>query len=320
MKIGLFLALFNQDKFEDALDKAQKLGIDTVEIGTGNYPGDSHCKLDPLLKNADMRKRFLDAVKIRNLEISAFSCHGNMLHPNSKIAESHHKVFEKTILLAGKMGVAVVNNFSGTPGGAPGDKTPNWITCPWPTEYSDAHKWQWEKKIIPYWKKMAKFCENNGVKTGLEMHPGISVYNPESLLRLRSVCGKSIGANFDPSHLFWQGIDPIHAIRALKGAIFHTHAKDTKVYKTNCEVNGVLDTKSYLDEIHRSWLFRTVGYGHGKEFWDDFVSTLRMCGYNGTLSIEHEDSLMSGNEGLKKAVEFLKSVVIREEVGKAWWI
>jgi sugar phosphate isomerase/epimerase len=124
----------------------------------------------------------------------------------------------------------------------------------------------------------------------------------------------------DPSHLFWQGIDPILAVRALKGAIFHVHAKDTRIYESNSRINGVLDTKSYLDEINRSWIFRTVGYGHGRDFWTDFVSTLRMAGYNNTLSIEHEDSLMSGDEGLRKAVAFLKDVVIRENVGKAWWV
>jgi sugar phosphate isomerase/epimerase len=320
MKIGLFSVIFANEKFENTLDKIQKLGLETVEIGTGNYCGDAHCKIDVLLKNSDRRKIFLEAVKNRNLEISAFSCHGNPLHPSPKIANAHHKTFVKTVLLAEKMGVPVVNCFSGTPGAAPGDKTPNWITCPWPTEYSDGHKWQWEKKLIPYWKKMAKYLNDHGVKAGLEMHPGVSVYNTESLLRLRSATGKSVGCNFDPSHLFWQGMNPTVCIRELKDAIVHCHAKDIRVYKANSDKNGVLDTKSYLDEINRSWLFRTVGYGHGMDFWTDFVSTLRLVGYNGTLSIEHEDSLMSGNEGLKKAVEFLKKVVLREDTGKAWWV
>ena len=320
MKIGLLLAIFNKEKFEDALDKAKDLGLDTVEIGAGNYPGDPHCNVELLLKSEDERQTFLDAVKSRGLEISALSCHGNMLHPDPAIADDHHKGFENAVLLAQKLGLDTVNNFSGTPGGGPDDKIPNWITCPWPLDFSDALKWQWEQRIIPYWKKMAEFASDNGVNVALEMHPGMSIYNPETLLRLRNECGESIGCNMDPSHLFWQGIDPIVAIRALQGAIFHVHAKDTKIYAANCDRNGVLDTKSYLDEINRSWIFRTVGYGHGKEFWTDFVSTLRMTGYNGTLSIEHEDSLMSGNEGLTKAVAFLRDVVIREDLDEAWWV
>jgi sugar phosphate isomerase/epimerase len=319
MKTGVFLVVFSQDSFENALDKAKALGLDTVEIGTGNYPGDAHCKPDRLLSDTDGRKRFLDAVQSRGLEISALSCHGNMLHPDPAIARAHDRVFRDTVKLAGELGVQVVANFSGTPGGGPDDKVPNWITCPWPTDYSDALKWQWEEKLIPYWREMSRFCGDHAVKVGLEMHPGICVYNPETLLRLRQAAGENIGANFDPSHLFWQGIDPMAAVRALQGCIYHVHAKDTMIYRASCDVNGVLDTKPYLDEINRSWIFRAVGYGHGKEFWNDLVSTLRMAGYDGTLSIEHEDSLMSGGEGLRKAAAFLNDVVIREDAGKAWW-
>jgi sugar phosphate isomerase/epimerase len=320
MQIGLFVVIFSGEKFEAALDRAVKMGVEAVEIGTGNYPGNAHCKPTELLKSREAQRRLLGAVKSRGLEISALSCHGNMVHPNPKIANAHHQVFEQTLRLAEKLGVGTVVNFSGTPGGAPGDKTPNWITCPWPNDFSDALKWQWEQKLIPYWKKMSKMAAACGVKIALEMHPGMSVYHTESLLRLRSACGKNIGANFDPSHLFWQGIDPVKSVRALKGCIYHVHAKDTKIYTSNSEVNGVLDTKSYVDEINRSWIFRTVGYGHGADFWCDLTSTLRMAGYDGALSIEHEDSLMSGSEGLRKAVAFLKQVLIKEKLGKAWWV
>jgi sugar phosphate isomerase/epimerase len=319
MKIGVFLGVFGRDDLEAALQKAKQLSLDTVEIGTGNYAGEGHCNLKRLLHDKDERDRFLEAISSRGLQLSALSCHGNPVHPNPEIAGPHHQVFEDTVRLAKLLGITVVNNFSGTPGGGPDDRTPNWITCPWPNEYSEALKWQWEQRLIPYWKRMAAFCDDHGVVVGLEMHPGMCVYNPETLLRLRTECGKSIGANFDPSHLFWQAIDPIVAVRELQGAIFHVHAKDTMVYRTNADRNGVLDTKPYLDEARRSWIFRTVGYGHGLEFWNDFVSTLRMAGYDGTLSIEHEDSLMSGAEGLGKAIDLLKKVVIREPVEKVWW-
>ncbi|MBQ2011950.1 MAG: sugar phosphate isomerase/epimerase, partial [Bacteroidaceae bacterium] len=140
-------------------------------------------------------------------------------------------------------------------------------------------------------KDMAEFAKAHGItKIAFEMHPGFAVYNPETLLKLRNAVGDIIGANFDPSHLFWQGIDPAAAITALKGAIYHFHAKDTIIDRRNTEINGVLDTKSYGDLAGRSWQFRTVGYGHGKEVWNNIISALKLIGYDGAISIEHEDA------------------------------
>ncbi len=320
MKLGVFLVLFSDKKFEEALDKAKELGLDAVELGTGNYPGNSHCNPDALLKDADGIKKLKEAVSKRGLEISALSCHGNPLHPNPEIGNAHKDTQRKTILLAEKLGIPRIITFSGCPGDNENAIYPNWVTCPWPDDFSTIVKWQWEKKVIPYWKDEVKFANDHNVKEiCLEMHPGFVVYNPETLLKLRDAAGKTIGANFDPSHLFWQGIDPNAALRKLQGTVYHVHAKDTRIDPYNTSVNGVLDTKTYLDEINRSWLFRSVGYGHGCEFWNDFVSNLRLIGYDGVLSIEHEDSLMSVDEGLQKAVDLLKNVLIRQPKPKAWW-
>ena len=320
MKLGVFIVVFGGKTLDEALDKVKELGLDAVEIGTGNYPGDAFCKVDELLENEDKLKEFKKAIEKRGLEISALSCHGNPLHPDKNIAEAHRQVQRKTILLAEKLGVGRIITFSGCPGDSENAKYPNWVTCPWPPDFSEILKWQWEKVVIPYWKEEVEFARKHNVKEiCLEMHPGFVVYNPETLLKLREAVGEEIGANFDPSHLFWQGIDPIAAIRKLKGAIYHVHAKDTKINPYTSSVNGVLDTKTYLDEENRSWIFRTVGYGHGYQFWKDFVSTLRMVGYDGALSIEHEDSLMSTNEGLTKAVKFVKEILISEPKPKAWW-
>jgi sugar phosphate isomerase/epimerase len=152
------------------------------------------------------------------------------------------------------------------------------------------------------------------------MHPGFVVYSPETLLRLRTIAGPSIGCNYDPSHMFWQGIDPIAAVRLLGEAIFHVHAKDTQMYSANLSLTGVLDTKPYTDERNRGWIFRTCGYGHGAEWWKEFVSTLRMYGYDGALSIEHEDSLLSPGEGLARATHFLSEVILKEKPMAAWWV
>jgi sugar phosphate isomerase/epimerase len=152
------------------------------------------------------------------------------------------------------------------------------------------------------------------------MYPGFVVYSPETMLKLRQIAGSVVGCNFDPSHLFWQGIDPIAAVRLLEGAIFHVHAKDTQLYPSNMQRAGVLDTKPYSEERARSWIFRTCGYGHGAGWWSEFISTLRMFGYDYVLSIEHEDSLLSAQEGLTKAANFLNEIVIRERPSAAWWL
>jgi sugar phosphate isomerase/epimerase len=319
MKVGVFSAILSDLPLEKALLTIADLGCDTVELGTGAYPGDAHCRPSDLLASKPARDEFMEVIRSSGLEISSLSCHGNPLHPDKRIAKAHHDVFRDTVKFATKIGVPVVTTFSGCPGDHPGAKFPNWVTCPWPPDFLDILAWQWDKIGIPYWKKQAEFAGGLGVKIAFEAHPGFLVYNPETLLRMREACGPVIGANFDPSHFFWQGIDPIRALRALEGAIHHVHAKDTGIDATNTSINGALDTKHYGDEKNRAWIFRTVGYGHGEDFWRDFVSTLRLCGYDGTLSMEHEDSLMSPSEGLRKGVEFLREIVIREPKGAVTW-
>jgi sugar phosphate isomerase/epimerase len=321
MKVGVFSAILSGLPLEKALDHIAGLECDTVEIGTGAYPGNAHCKPAELLKNAGKLKEFVAAVKERGLEISSLSCHGNPIHPDAKLAKEHHDVFQATVKLAGKIGVEVVTTFSGCPGDHAGAKYPNWVTCPWPPDFLHILDWQWNKVAIPYWKKQVKFATDHGIKKiALEAHPGFLVYNPETMLKLRDATeSKVLGANFDPSHFFWQGIDPVKAVRKLAGAIHHVHAKDTGLYKVNADYDGYLDTKPYSDEKNRAWIFRTVGYGHGADFWTDFISTLRLVGYDGTLSMEHEDSLMSPNEGLRKGVEFLRAIVLRESKGQVTW-
>ncbi|MCX6806731.1 MAG: sugar phosphate isomerase/epimerase [Candidatus Berkelbacteria bacterium] len=320
MKIGVFTVAFGDMSFEKALDYVAKVGAEAIEIGTGNWPGTAHCDVDKLLASDEARRKFLKAVESRGLVISALSCHGNPLHPDRAIAEANHDVYRKTVGLAQKLGVKRVVTFSGCPGDSPNAKYPNWVTCPWPPDFSEMLKWQWEDVVIPYWWEEQRFAAEHGVLICLEMHPGFVVYNPETMLKLRNTCGEAVGCNFDPSHLFWQGIDPVYAIRKLGDAIYHVHAKDCKIDPINTLTNGVLDTKNYTDEVNRSWIFRAVGYGHDYQVWEDMISNLRMVGYDWVLSIEHEDSLMSQNEGFEKALNFLKQVVIKQKPGVAFWV
>lgn len=320
MRIGIFTALFNQLSLDEAIKRVRALGLSTVELGTGNYPGDPHCPLS-MLANAGQLKDFGAKLRDAGLSISALSCHGNPLHPDAATRKAFVDTSRKTIRLASKLGVKTVVDFSGCPGESDRATRPNWVTCPWPPEYVDVLKWQWEKKVLPFWREHARFAADHGVRVAIEMHPGFVVYSPETMLRLRAEAGKAVGCNFDPSHLFWQRIDPIAAARILgaEGAIFHVHAKDTQIFDANCNRTGVLDTKPYVHESQRGWIFRTVGYGHGPAWWAEFISMLRLIGYDDVLSIEHEDSLMSVNEGLSKAAAFLQALVIREPRPKVWW-
>jgi sugar phosphate isomerase/epimerase len=320
MNVGLFTVILGSLPLERALDYAAGLGVKAVELGAGAFPGTTHCPVDELLASRRKAAELLRAVAARGLRISALNCAGNPIHPDRRLARAHDAAYRKGIRLAERLGVEVVINFSGCPGGAPGDKTPNWVTCPWPPDYLEILDYQWKKVVIPYWKDTVAFARRHGVRRlALEMHPGFIVYNPETLLRLRRAAGPEIGSNFDPSHLFWQGIDPCAAVRALRGAIWHVHAKDTAIHEWNSRTHGVLDTKHYRKEMDRAWIFRTVGYGHPRHFWCDFVSALRLAGYDGTLSMEHEDSLMSPREGLEKGVRFLQGLLLEDPAGRVTW-
>ncbi len=319
MKLGCLTAMFSDRSLKETLDILRPLGLQALELGAGNWPGSAHLNVPELLASSTKCDELKKMLKGEGLEISALSCHGNALHPDKAFAIKSIAAQTDAIKLAEKLGVKTVIDFSGCPGSDDASTKPNWVTCAWPPDFLEVLEWQWDKKVIPYWQKQAKFAAEHGVRIAFEMHPGFVVYNTDTLLKLRKECGKNLGANFDPSHLFWQGMEPIACVRKLGKAVFHVHAKDVKIDPMNTAVNGVLDTKHYGDELNRSWIFRTCGYGHSMEWWKDFVSTLRLVGYDGALSIEHEDSLMSSREGLEKAVAFFKEVLIHEKPSAMTW-
>ena len=293
MELGVLTNLYATKSLDETLAILHGMGVTMAEIGCGGYPGKAHCDPKVLLNDDAALTAFLDTFKKYDMKISCLSVHGNAVHPDKVIAKSYHDDFVDAVLLAEKIGVDTIVTFSGCPGDHEGAKYPNWVTCPWPEDYLAILDWQWNEVLIPYWKETAAFAKAHGVtKIAFEMHPGFAVYNPETLLKMRAAVGDVIGANFDPSHLIWQGIEPVAAIRYLQGAIYHFHAKDTKIDKINTARIGVLDTKHYGDELNRSWVFRACGYGNDATYWKEIVSALRLVGYDKVMSIEHEDSLM----------------------------
>ena len=320
MEIGVHTPPLADESLEDALSFLADLGVDAIEPGVGGHPGDAHLTRSAYLDDERAQAALDDLLGAYDMRISALATHNNPLHPDDERADRADTELREAIRLAGQLEVDAVTCFSGLPAGSPTDETPNWITAPWPPQHAAALEYQWEQ-AVDYWRDIAEYAADHAVDIAIEMHPNMLVYEPHGLARLREATGDRIGANFDPSHLYWQGITITDAIRYLgeRDAVHHVHAKDTRIYDAQAREKGVLDTTSYDDELNRSWLFRTVGYGHGEAHWKDIVSTLRLVGYDGTLSIEHEDSLTSSREGLEKAVELLGRAIFETQPGEAYW-
>jgi len=321
MKLGVLTNVLGNMPLCEAIKIFKALGVESLEIGCGGYPRKEHCDPEKLLSDEAALKAWQALISDNGMDVSALSVHGNPIHPNKEIAAHFEEDFRAACVLAGQIGVDRIITFSGCPGSDPKAEQPSWVTCAWPNEYLDVLDYQWNEVLIPYWLEAVKFAEQNGVKKiALEMHPGFMVYNPETLMRLRDAVGNLIGANLDPSHLIWQGMDMVEVINYLGDAIYYFHAKDTLMNEHNVRKNGVLDTKPYTDLKGRSWVFRTMGYGNDDIIWKKILSQLMVIGYDDTISIEHEDSLMSPKEGLEKAIAFLKDKIIVEKPGEAWWI
>jgi len=330
MKLGVMAALFSGMTLDQTLERCAEVGLDAIEIPVGGYPGEPFFVPARVLASSKRQEEIKSKLRDHDLSLSGLAVHGNPVHPNKKDARRDHEAFRRAVELAPKLGTDVVITFSGCPGGSASDRTPNWVTSAWPPDYQAIQTYQWDEVLVPYWADQAKLARKHGVRVAWEAHPGFTVYNPDTLMRLSEratrkagLRGKTpLGANLDPSHFFWQGIDPVLAARALgeAGLLYYVHAKDTALDPHEGPINGYLDARPYTDLNRRAWVFRTCGYGHGDEFWKPFVSMLRRYGYDGVLSIEHEDALMGVDEGFEKAVEYLAGVMIEEKAATPWWV
>lgn len=322
MKLGVYMALLADMRFEDALAYLSKRDIHVIEVGCGGFSGTFHADPELLLNKDKAFRIFRNLLDEFQMEISAFNCSGNPVHPQTKLAQEFHTAYEKGVLLAEKLAVDTVITFSGCPGDSPNAMYPNWVTCFWPPEtWHTILDYQWQEVLIPYWSDAIQFAEQRGVKVALEPIAGFCVYNPETFWKLRNAVGsENLGVNLDLSHLFWQQANPEAVIRELNQAIFHFHAKDTRIDWKNTAKNGILDTKHFMHILDRSWNHHTVGYGHDALTWKDIIRNLRLVGYDGAISIEHEDPLASRDEGLLHAISFLREIILTDAKPDLWWI
>jgi sugar phosphate isomerase/epimerase len=307
MQIGLMTDSVAALSTTETLDLAAELALDTIEFATGNWSTAPHLDLDRLLADEAARTGLAAAVSARGLRMSALNANGNPLHPTTGAEQD--RVLRDTIRLASLLDVDTVVCMSGLPA-APGDHTPNWITTCWPPETTEILQHQWDI-AVPYWRGLADLAGQHDVRLALEMHANQLVYNAPTLLRLREAAGAVVGANMDPSHLMWMGSDPIQSVRALDGAIYHVHAKDTRLQTHRQALTSRLETLPWERVEDRAWNYVTLGDGHpgGTEFWSQFIAALRASGYTGTLSIEHEDLAFSPVEGVRRSVELLRAAL-----------
>jgi sugar phosphate isomerase/epimerase len=308
MRIGMVTDSLGHLPLDELLHTAAELGVEMLEFPCGNWSSAPHVNLDAMLHSEQVRAEFMAKLRGHGLTLSALNCSGNPLHPGEP-GKLHQAVTSKTIRLAGMLGVDRVVLMSGCPGG-PGDANANWVTTAWPPEAARVLTWQWDTVLIPYWQGLVAEANAAGVsRLCLELHGQQNVYNVATLFRLRDAVGPVVGANFDPSHLFWMGADPLAATRALAPAIYHVHAKDTRIDAAVASVNSLIDTTPTDRLAERSWSYVTLGYGHDLRWWREFCTLLRLMGYDDVLSIEHEDQMLPPLEGVRRSVDLLRSVI-----------
>lgn len=315
MELSIYACIFPEFPLEDMLDYVKGLGITSVEMPAGAYMGKQYCNPGMLLRDRLKLKAFHESFCKRGMHINCLSVHGNPVHPRKEIRETHRQDIRDCIDLAARLGISHILTFSGVPGDSDSSTVPNWPVSPCPDEQQEVLLWQWENKLIPYWKETADYARQKGVQIALEIHTGMSVHTPFTLLKLRECAGDNIGANIDPSHMWWQGIDPEGAIRILgeAGAIYHFHAKDAAFDRYNTDMYGLTDTKPFHEGDKRSWIFRGAGRGHSLDVWERMVEALRMQAYKGPVSIEYEDSGISFEEGLRETVRNLSVLLEKGE-------
>jgi sugar phosphate isomerase/epimerase len=307
MEIGLFAESAGLGDLDETLRRAARLGITRLELSTGGQTRDPFLDADRLLADAGARRELLQKLDGQGMELSALNVSAFPLHP--VVGAVHTALTRKTLQLAGLLGVDRIIAQSGAPGDAEGSRVPHWVTYTWPPELLDLVRRQWDQ-VIALWRDLASYGEDHGVtRICFELHAVNLVYNVPTLLHLRQAVGDAIGANLDPSHLIWQGMDVPSCIRALGPAVFHVHIKDTAMHRHNLALVGVIDNRPDVDFRDRPWHFCTPGFGHDAPWWREFFVALNDVGYDDVASIENQDPYLPGFAGVERTVAFMRTVM-----------
>jgi sugar phosphate isomerase/epimerase len=326
MKLGAYTACLHDRSLVETLETLQDLGLDGAEVNAGGFIPAPHLPVEHLRSSAAARDDYLGRFADAGITLTGLNCNGNPLDPDPAVGPKQADDLRQAIDIAGLLGVKRVVAMSGLPASDPGGRYASWVVNPWSSEYLDSLEWQWKEVAIPFWKKIDRQAGDADVKVCVEMHPHNVVFNPATLERLVTETGATnVGAEMDPSHLFWQGIDPIAAIEHLGELVYHAAAKDTKIHEENVRIYGVLDDRHQrvpADEnplglggrytLNRwpadpSWEFVAVGRGHDQDFWARFLQALQQVDADMAVNIEHEDAAFDQIEGLRLAAKNLKA-------------
>ena len=319
MKLGVISQNLEPFAFEDGLRYARDKGFQAVEVGACGLWGRGYCDTERLLADPGEIQRWLDTFARHDLEISALGGHGAPLLPDKQTAATYSREFRQTCELMERAGIKRITLLAGLPEGAEGDTAPNWVTfAEWPF-LRDTLDWQWEQRLLPYWREHGKIAADHGVTLCFEMHGGDMIHNPVTLKRLHEEIGPVVACNFDISHLWYQGIDPVDALYYLGPLVQHVHAKDILINRHNARVRGMMDSTSTEQSAERSWTYTLAGWGHDEATWREFVTTLRLTGYDHVISLEMESEYFEVEEGLDKSVAFLKPLILEKPPGAKWW-
>ncbi len=309
MKIGLLTDALDRLTLAEALDWCAKRGLEAVELGVGGYSAAPHASLS-LLADAAGRDRLLGLVAEHGLELAALNVSGNPLHPDRAVGDRHDADLHDAIRLAHALGVRRVVAMSGCPGGPGGGSWPVFAGGAWLPDMEGLWNEQWEH-IASYWRELSRWAAGEApeVVICLELHPGTSIYNAESFRLLRSVTGGNVCVNLDPSHFWWQGIDPITSLRELGDAVAFAHGKDTLLHPDRIARHGVLDFRWPTDAETMPWHFAAVGAGRPLEEWAQLLDALRTVGYDEVVSIEHEDPNLEPEAGIEASLAGLQGAL-----------
>jgi sugar phosphate isomerase/epimerase len=310
MRVGLYTdALPSLDR-RGVLAWCADRGIEDVEMGVGAWGPEPrrHLDLQALLAERSERDRLQSDLAEFGLRLACVNAAGNVLHPDPAARADAQARLTGALELAAALGVDRVVTMSGCPG-APGG-SPIGIWAVWSSVADDEglYAWQLEHEVAPFWREQSRRAAEIApdVRICLELHAGLAAYNPASFLQLAEVTGRNVGVNLDPSHFWWQGIDPLAVVEALGDRIGFAHAKDTTVYPERVRLNGVNDHRFPPDPAVNSWHFSAVGEGHDDATWTALLAAIRAAGHDGTVSIEHEDPRYDGAEGVERSLAGLR--------------
>ena len=213
MKLGAYTACLHDKPVAEAIQTLRELGLDSAEINSGGFLPPVHLPIEQLRAGKDAREEYLGLFASAGVTLTALNCNGNPLDPNPEVGPRHAQDVRDAIELGALLGVRRVVTMSGLPAAEPGGQLPSWTVEPWHSVFLDSRDYQWNEVAIPFWKDIQARAADADVKVCIEMHPHNLVYNPATMERLATAIDAThVGAEMDPSHLFWQGIDPVLAV------------------------------------------------------------------------------------------------------------